>query len=105
MAIELKTEAFILTMTLTTPLITAAPAEKIRVTHVIASCGSTGGTITLKKVDSDKAATVNLWNARTITAGGNLELFDTNLDGNDQLQGGFTGATQAHLSIDYQVFT
>jgi hypothetical protein len=105
MPVELKTECFILTTTLTTPLITAAAGEKIRITHIIASCGGTGGSITLKKVDTSKSTTVNLWNARAITANGNIEMFDVFLDGEDQLQGGYAGATDAHLSVDYQVLT
>lgn len=105
MPLDLKTEAFVLTTTLTTPLITAGAAEKIRILHVIASCGSTGGTITLQKVDTSKGVTVNLWNAKAIAANSSQELTDVILDSTDVLQGGYAGATDAHLSVDYQVLS
>lgn len=105
MPVELKTEAFVLTTTLTTPLITAGAGETIRILHLIASCGATGGAITLKKQDTSKNVTVNLWNAKAIAANQNLELFDLFLESTDQLQGGFTDAVDAHVSIEYQVLT
>lgn len=105
MPIVAKTKSVILTTTTTTALLTAGASETIRITHITASCGSTAGTITLQKFDNSEALTTRIWNDRAITANGNLEFFDTILEANDELQGGYATASDAELVIDYLVET
>lgn len=99
----LKTECFALTTTLTTTLLTAGSGQTIRVLHITASCGASGGSITLSKVDTSKSVTANIWNAKAIPANSNLEYFDTLLESGDMLKGGYTSATNVHMILDYQV--
>ncbi len=105
MPITNKTKTLTLTTTLTTSLLTADAGETIRVTHIIVSCGTTPGTISLSLYDSSTTITSRLWNARSITANGNLEIFDLFLEPNDEIRGGYTTGTNAEITICYQVET
>lgn len=105
MPIANKVRTVVLTTTLTTSLLTAGASETLRITHIIASCSGTGGSISLAVVDSSGSVTARVWNAKAIAANSNLEVFDLFLESNDSLQGGFTTATNAELTICYQVET
>lgn len=103
MAITQKTLCISLTSTLTTTLLTAGAGETIRITHINVCSGSTAGTITLTKTDTSATVTANIFNGKTIAANSNLEYFDTVLEANDVLKGGFTTATGSTIIIDYMV--
>lgn len=105
MPITQRTLCAALTTTLTTPLLTAAAGQTIRITHITVSSGSAAGAITLSKFDSSANFTANICNAKAIAANSNLEFFDTVLETGDELRGGFTTATGSHIVIDYMVET
>ncbi|MBW4469283.1 MAG: hypothetical protein KME45_03365 [Stenomitos rutilans HA7619-LM2] len=105
MPVTNKVKTVVLTTTLTTALLTAGSAETIRVTHIIASCGTTAGSLTLSLNDNSGSVLARLWNAKAINANANLEIFDLFLESNDELRGGYTTASSAELTICYQVET
>ena len=105
MPIVNKVKPIILTTTLTTSLLIAGASETIRITHVIVSCGTTAGTITLSIYDNSSTILGRIFNARSIEANKNLETFDLFLEPNDELRGGYTSASNAEIVICYQVET
>jgi hypothetical protein len=105
MPISQKSICLALTSTLTTTLLTAGASETIRITHINVCASTTAGTITLTKTDTSASVTANIFNAKPIAANGNQEYFDTVLEANDVLKGGFTTATGSTIIIDYMVET
>ncbi|MEH2138581.1 hypothetical protein [Nostoc sp.] len=105
MSISNKVKPLILTTVLTTSLLIAGTSETIRITHVICSCGTTAGTISLSLYDSSTGTTSRIFNAKPITANNNLEVFDLFLEPNDEIRGGYTAASNAEIIISYQIET
>ena len=105
MAIANKVKSSTLTTTLTTSLLVAGAGETIRITHIVVSCGTTGGTISLSLYDNSSTTTSRILNAKTIAANSNIEVFDLFLEPNDELRGGYVTASNAEIVICYQIET